>query len=49
MVDTYLTRRKNIFAILGKNDTDQDNIQSFNSEYFDDDSFIFEDKKLLLD
>jgi hypothetical protein len=24
MIDTYLIRRKNIFAILGKNDADQD-------------------------
>jgi len=34
MIDTYLARRKNIFAILGKNDTDQEQIDSFNDEYF---------------
>lgn len=46
MIETYLTRRKNIFAILGKNDADQDQIQSFNSEYFDDESFAIDDKTL---
>jgi len=49
MIDTYLVRRKNIFAILGKNDADQDQIESFNSEYFENESFLIDDRNINLE
>ena len=45
MIEVYLTRRKNIFAILGKNNADQDQIESFNSEYFEDENSFSLDEK----
>ena len=34
-VDAYLVRRRNIFAIIGKDENNPEDIQSFNSEYFE--------------
>lgn len=35
-LDAYLKRRKNIFAILAKDETNQEEIEEFNQQYFDE-------------
>lgn len=34
-VDAYLVRRRNIFALSGKDEADPEQVENFNTEYFE--------------